>query len=173
MYERCLHEAERFLASHKDIIVPVQEVWEQVLKKSLQHKFETASLPDFTALLEGDGRFELLTSEKPLVDGQGTLFEDEEGAGAMGEMGFFSQDRVKLRRIKLPPVEEEEVETASIVRGIGATIKRHVLHVSRAGTNGKSKSQKKRPSTRRPGKTRRTSRVAKPGHRKGKLGKKR
>lgn len=168
MYEQCLQEAERFLASHKEIIVPVQEVWEQILKRSQHQKFEAASFPDFTALLEGDGRFELLTSEKSLNDG----LEEEEGEEAMGELGFLSQDRVKLRRIKIAPVEEEEeVEAASMVRGIGATMKGHVLH-ARGGTNGRQKLHKERRAKGPAPKTRRVSHVGRPSRRKKKSGKK-
>ena len=62
MYERCLNEAERILASDKDVIVPVKKIWEAVDKQRKKQGFEIPSLPDFTALLEGDARFEFMPS---------------------------------------------------------------------------------------------------------------
>ena len=62
MYERCLNEAERILASDKDVIVAVKKIWAQVEKQGRKQGFEIPSFADFTALLEGDSRFEFIPS---------------------------------------------------------------------------------------------------------------
>ena len=104
MYERCLNEAERILASEKDVIVPVKKIWEAVEKQGRAQRFEIPALPDFTALLEGDTRFEFLAS----LDENGEPPEDlpREGTDQEEELeslGFYSGDRVKLRSVELTP----------------------------------------------------------------------
>jgi hypothetical protein len=104
VYERCLNEAERILASEKDVIVPVKKIWEAVGKQGRTQGFEIPTLPDFTALLEGDMRFEFLAS----LDENGERLEDLPRDGSEQEdelesMGFYSGDRVKLRSVELTP----------------------------------------------------------------------
>ena len=104
MYERCLNEAERILASDKDVIVPVKKIWEAVEKQAKAQRFEIPALPDFTALLEGDTRFEFLAS----LDENGEPPEDLPRDGTDQEeelesLGFYSGDRVKLRSVELTP----------------------------------------------------------------------
>jgi hypothetical protein len=104
VYERCLNEAERILASDKDVIVPVKKIWEAVEKQGRAQRFEIPALPDFTALLEGDTRFEFLAS----LDENGEPIEDIHRDGTEQEeelesLGFYSGDRVKLRRVELTP----------------------------------------------------------------------
>jgi hypothetical protein len=104
VYERCLNEAERILASDKDVIVPVKKIWEAVEKQGRSQGFEIPALPDFTALLEGDMRFEFLAS----LDENGEPPEDlpREGTDQEEELeslGFYSGDRVKLRSVELTP----------------------------------------------------------------------
>jgi hypothetical protein len=104
VFERCLNEAERILASDKDVIVPVKKIWAEVEKQAKVQGFEAPSLADFTALLEGDTRFEFM----PGRDENGEPF-DELPTGDSGEepelesLGFYSGDRVKLRRVELTP----------------------------------------------------------------------
>ena len=104
MYEPCLNEAERILASDKDVIVAVKKVWLDVHREGASQGFEVPNLPDFTAMLEGDLRFEFLPTHKSLRDDledpipSVTPEEDE-----MEQMGFFSGDRVKLRKVELTP----------------------------------------------------------------------
>jgi hypothetical protein len=104
VYERCLNEAERILASDKDVIVPVKKIWEAVEKQGKSQGFEIPVLPDFTALLEGDTRFEFLAS----LDENGEPLEDLPRDGSQQEedlesLGFYSGDRVKLRSVELTP----------------------------------------------------------------------
>jgi hypothetical protein len=104
VYERCLNEAERILASDKDVIVPVKKIWDAVEKQGRAQGFEIPALPDFTALLEGDTRFEFLAS----LDENGEPIEDTPRDGTDQEeelesLGFYSGDRVKLRSVELTP----------------------------------------------------------------------
>jgi hypothetical protein len=98
MYERCLNEAERILAADRDVVVAVKKVWEQVVKYGKQQGFEVPSLVDFEAMLEADPRFEFVPSI-PTLPGQDGFPDDEENQEEMERLGFYSGDRVKLRRI--------------------------------------------------------------------------
>ena len=104
MYERCLNEAERILASDKDVIVPVKKLWEAVDKQRKKQGFEIPSLPDFTALLEGDARFEFLPSldenGEPI---DGSQHDDSDPQEELETLGFYSGDRVKLKSVELTP----------------------------------------------------------------------
>lgn len=104
MYERCLNEAERILASDKDVIVPVKKIWDAVERQGRAQGFEIPALPDFTALLEGDTRFEFLAS----LDENGEPIEDLPRDGTDQEeelesLGFYSGERIKLRSVELTP----------------------------------------------------------------------
>ena len=104
MYERCLNEAERILASDKDVIVPVKKIWESVERQGKKQGFDIPALPDFTALLEGDPRFEFMPSMdengEPL---DGSQREESDRQEELETMGFYSGDRVKLKGVELTP----------------------------------------------------------------------
>ncbi len=106
MFERTLNETERILATHKDVIVPMKELWLEVLKKSKAQHVEVPSLADFITLLEGDKRFEFLPAHHAVGFLNDSLDEDER---ELVKLGFFAEDRVKLRCIGLEPefVDEE------------------------------------------------------------------
>jgi hypothetical protein len=104
VYERCLNEAERILASEKDVIVPVKKIWLEVGKQGKVQGYDTPPLADFTALLEGDKRFEFMPSH----DENGEPFEEVAADDVVEEaeletLGFYSGDRVKLRTVELTP----------------------------------------------------------------------
>ncbi len=105
MYERCLNEAERILAADKDVIVAAKKLWMEVSREAKEQSFEAPSLPDFTAMLEGDPRFEFLPAHSSLQDDlddpHTESVSDEESE--MEQLGFFSGDRVKLRNVELTP----------------------------------------------------------------------
>ncbi|MBI2619252.1 MAG: hypothetical protein HYW57_04160 [Ignavibacteriales bacterium] len=105
VYERCLNEAERILAAEKDVIVAVKKVWTDVTKEGKNQGFEVPGLSDFTAMLEGDPRFEFLPSHKSLTeDLEDPLpYDGSPDETEMEQLGFFSGDRIKLRRIELTP----------------------------------------------------------------------
>ncbi len=166
MFERCLNEAERILATHKQVIVPVKEVWEEVAGHARSQKFETATLGDFTALLEADGRFEIIAAERNAEEVQEELFErPESDEGQLRQLGFFSENRVKLRRIKLTKDEDGEDTTPSIVRGISVSshTQQHPSRRAPKETAGKRKESAKGKKT--------GSRIRKPNRAKPKAAK--
>ncbi len=104
MYERCLNEAERILASDRDVIVPVKKVWKEVEKQGREQGFEVPSLVDFSAMLEADKRFEFVsTPNDDELDREVRSIEDDEEEMELEQLGFYAGDRVKLRRIELTP----------------------------------------------------------------------
>ena len=113
MYERCLNEAELILNVQQEPLVPVRKVWEEISRRAKMKGFEVASLSDFSAMLEGDIRFQI-------VPGQIKIQEDEEVLPdiEIEQLGFFAEDRVKLRSKKIiePIVSEDEEEVGSIRR---------------------------------------------------------
>lgn len=119
MYEKCLNEAELTLSAHKEPLLPVRTVWEEVAKRSKALQFEVASLPDFTALLEGDRRFQIIPGKEKNEDADqpnaDELELEEEG---MGQLGFYHEDRVRLRNAPVAPESpgEDEEEVGSIRR---------------------------------------------------------
>ena len=117
MYERSLSEAEVILSSKKDSLLPVSKVWEEVVKRSKIHGFVVASLPDFSALLEGDRRFKIIPAQVK-GGGEETLIETDLADEEMESLGFYSEDRVKLSasRVLEPEISEEEEEIGSIRR---------------------------------------------------------
>ncbi|HVN48049.1 MAG TPA: hypothetical protein VMU30_04425, partial [Bacteroidota bacterium] len=125
MFEKCLMEAEAILNSQKEPFVPVSMVWEEMVKRAKTKGFEVVSLPDFTALLEGDQRFQILPAKKDDDDG---LVDDENlDDPEMDQMGFFPEDRVRLRSSRVEEIEpssEEDEEISSIrVRGLVSGVK--------------------------------------------------
>jgi hypothetical protein len=113
VFERGLNEAERVLGGHREQLVPVKEVWEQVSHLAAAEGFEVAVLADFSALLEGDRRFEMIPAQGDPAGGTSGLSEGEESEeGDMEKLGFFPEDRVRLRRFaprREPNAEEEEI----------------------------------------------------------------
>ena len=104
MYERCLNEAERILAVEKDVIAPVKKVWKEVEKQGHRQGFEVPTLADFSAMLEGDSRFEFVPThnfgEEPLEEGER---DDSIEEAELETLGFYAGDRVKLRSVELTP----------------------------------------------------------------------
>ncbi len=108
MYERLLKETERYLEHRKEIVVPVKQVWDAMIKQGRSSSFTVPTLmADFECLLEGDRRFEFVIEKNSVgamsADGN-NFFEHED----MEKLGFSDDQRVKLRRIPLPRSEDEE-----------------------------------------------------------------
>jgi hypothetical protein len=118
MYEKSLNEAESFLSVQKDPIIPVRKVWEELKRSAKIKGFDVASLADFSAMLDGDRRFQIITasmtsnSENENIE-EGLLEDDD-----MENLGFCSEDRVKLRnrRVSEATVKEDDEEVGSIKR---------------------------------------------------------
>jgi hypothetical protein len=133
MYERCLNEAERMLAISKEVVLPVKEVWRQLAAEGKRRSFDVPALTDFDALLEGDKRFEIISSQTDPEPIESLFSEDsEEDESNLGSLGFYSEDRVKLRRVRMPdrgsrdPAlekvgEDDEDIVPFNVRGLSAT----------------------------------------------------
>jgi hypothetical protein len=118
VYERSLNEAELILSTRKDPLVPVREVWEEVVGRSKAEGFEVASLIDFSTMLEGDQRFQIVPAQSKNQEELETPAEGEFADEEMENLGFFSEDRVRLRmaRVIQPVVSEDEEEVGSIRR---------------------------------------------------------
>ncbi len=107
MYERLLKETERYLEHRREIVVPVKQVWDAMIKQGKSSSFTVPTLmADFECLLEGDRRFEFVIEKNAVgatsADGNDS-FEHEE----MEKLGFPDDQRVKLRRIPLPRSQDE------------------------------------------------------------------
>jgi hypothetical protein len=110
MYERLLKQTERYLGNRKEIVVPVKQVWDAMVKEGKVNNFAVPSLmADFECLLEGDKRFEFVNEEKssahldPYSD---DFLENDE----MEKLGFSDNQKMKLRRIPLP-VSDDDTES--------------------------------------------------------------
>jgi hypothetical protein len=65
MYERLLKQTERYLGNRKEIVVPVKQVWDAMVKEGKAGNFAVPPLmADFECLLEGDKRFEFVNEKK-------------------------------------------------------------------------------------------------------------
>jgi hypothetical protein len=113
MYNRSLNETERILATHKDVVVPVKEIWLEVSKQGQLQRFEVPPLVDFTTLLEGDDRFEFLPAGDELGDNYVEPIDEDEldYTADIERLGFYSEDRVRLRNIEVVEESEEEEES--------------------------------------------------------------
>lgn len=84
-----------------------------MVKRSKIGGFEVTTLADFSAMLEGDRRFQIIPAR---IEGEESDEESPTGEGfdeaEMEQLGFFPEDRVKLktsRTVEEEPGEEEEV----------------------------------------------------------------
>ncbi len=133
MYERCINEAERVLATSKQVVLPIKEVWKLLAAEGKRRSFDVPALTDFDALLEGDKRFEIISAQTEPEEIESLLSEDGEGIDSnLGTLGFFPEDRVKLRRIMLPAdtsngegiskaTDDDEEVVPFNVKGLSAT----------------------------------------------------
>ena len=107
MYERLLKQTERYLGTQKEIVVPVKQVWNAMVKEGKLNNFAVPPLmADFECLLEGDKRFEFVTETKPpahLDPYSDDFLEHDE----LEKLGFSGDQKMKLRRIPLPPSDDE------------------------------------------------------------------
>lgn len=162
MFEKCLNEAEVIVSSHKEPFVPVRVVWEEMMKRARIKGFDVVSISDFTALLEGDQRFQILPAKKGEDEGLEEVenLEDPD----MEQMGFFPEDRVRLRSSDIEeiaePTEDEEEISSIRVRGLvgGAKKSKAVVATKKAKPAAKKKivakkkkaAKKSKPAKKRP-----------------------
>ena len=112
MYERCLSEAERVLAAHKEVMVTVKTVWHEVVKHAKQQRFEVPSIADFTTMLEADNRFEFVPAHQSVVETVGLSTDDQDVEELeLESLGFFGEDCVKLKQVRfVGELDTEEAE---------------------------------------------------------------
>lgn len=97
-----MDEIEKILENEEDIIIPVKKAWKII---QFNEDFKDVSIPSlgkFIELVKKDERFEFMP---PLSYGQmyADLTEDEKVKREidMEELGFFSGERIKLKRVQL------------------------------------------------------------------------
>jgi hypothetical protein len=141
MYERCLNEAERMLATSKEVVLPIKHLWKTLAEEGRRRTFDVPSLTDFDALLEGDKRFEIISAQTDPEEIEALALENgEEIDSSLGTLGFYPEDRVKLKRVKpmgqipggsalLKEIEDDEEVVPLNVRGLSTT--RPVARVGR------------------------------------------
>jgi hypothetical protein len=115
VYERCLNEAEHVLVAENEDLVSVKTLWNAVSRRGKNQGFDVPMLGDFTALLEGDRRFDIIPTE----EGEAGLdaFEgSEEEIGEMEKLGVSPEDRVRLHRRSNPSEVDADEEITSIHR---------------------------------------------------------
>ena len=154
MYERCLNEAESILSVQQEPLAPVRQVWEEIVKRSKIKGFEVASLSDFSAMLEGDSRFQIVPAQIKIQEDEEILPDVEIEDSEMEQLGFFSEDRVKLRskRIVETVISEDEEEVGSIRRMAfaGQTVKSKNISTNKKASTVSKKSVKKSPKKKTP-----------------------
>ena len=135
MYERCLNEAELILSVQQEPLAPVRQVWEEIVKRSKIKGFEVAALSDFSAMLEGDNRFQIVPAQIKIQEDDEILPDIEIADSDMEQLGFFSEDRVKLRSRKIVEtvISEDEEEVGSIRRMAfaGKTVKSKNISINK------------------------------------------
>ena len=119
MYEKSLNEAESVLRNQREPLIPVRKVWEEVVERSKVAGFEVAALADFSAMLEGDRRFQIIPARVETEEsGEGQPSGEEIENVEMEQLGFFPEDRVKLRTVQVVGANrsDEDEEVGSIRR---------------------------------------------------------
>lgn len=131
------------LATSKEIVLPIKEVWKLLAAEGKRQSFDVPALTDFDALLEGDKRFEILSAQTDPDELEAAVLEDGEEIDAnLGTLGFYAADRVKLRRIAFAgpgpngagkeKLREEDEEVVPLnVRGLSATRPVHPVEKNR------------------------------------------
>jgi hypothetical protein len=146
VYERCLNEAELILSVRQEPLTPVRQVWEEIVKRSKIKGFEVTSLSDFSAMLEGDNRFQIVPAQIKIPGDEEILPDVEIEDSDMEQLGFFSEDRVKLRskRTVETVISEDEEEVGSIRRMAfaGQTVKSKNISVNKKATIASKRSIK-------------------------------
>ncbi len=108
MYDRLLKQTERYLEGRKEVVVPVKQVWEAMIKLGKAENFTVPSLmADFECLLEGDHRFEFVLESGSRMRGSPDLEELLEH-DELEKFGFVNDQKVKLRRLSSRSKDSEE-----------------------------------------------------------------
>ena len=146
MYEKSVNEAELILTTQKDAIAPVRKIWEEVVRRAKAEGFAVTSLSDFSAMLDGDRRFQIIPAQiKNQEDDEIPIDPELEDSG-MENLGFFSEDQVKLRtaRVIERQINEEDEEIGSIRRRafVSNALKKNTVVIKKNGTSLSHKTSK-------------------------------
>ena len=154
MYEKLLTETERFLVRRKEPLAPIKTLWQSVHREGLRQGFAVPSLVDFSCLLDGDKRFEVVMSgEVGGKAGEADLLDNEE----MEKLGFLGGQFVRLR-LAARRADDDEVDADDTVededdllldRAVLAeprSIVRVKKNTTAAGKSSAASSAKKRPA---------------------------
>jgi hypothetical protein len=150
VYERSINEAELILSTQKDSQAPVRKIWEEVVRRSKADGFEATSLPDFSAMLEGDRRFIIIPAQIKSQETLDASADAELDDLEMDRLGFFSEDQVKLRiaRVIESTVSEDDEEIGSIRRRafVSHSVKTNTVNVKKNGSAASPKTVTKEKS---------------------------
>lgn len=123
MYERSLNVAEAILREAKKPWLSVRELWDTVQQQSKEKNFEVPPLPDFTAMLDGDPRFQIIPAREEGEPIPELPPDSEIDVEEMERLGFYPEDRVRLTSVPVPDlvdaeasISEDEEEVGSIRR---------------------------------------------------------
>jgi hypothetical protein len=144
VYERSVNEAELILTTQKDALAPVHKIWEEVVRRAKTEGFAVTSLSDFSAMLEGDRRFQIIPAKIKNQEDQETPIDAEIEDSGMEHLGFFSEDQVKLRtaRVIERPINEDDEEIGSIRRRAFVSHNAKKINTKVIKKNGSSASHK-------------------------------
>ncbi len=141
MYERSLNEAESFLQATEKPWLSVRELWNEVVRLSQVDNFEVAPLAEFTAMLDADPRFQIIPAREegepvPELPPDSDIEEDE-----MEQLGFYSEDRVRLKAKPFPAAEQSEESIVGEEEEVGSIRRRAFVTSARksAKKGGKKK----------------------------------
>ncbi len=96
MYEKLLSEAEKILEEQKEKELPILAMWDAMMERSEQLKFEMPeNIGDFECLLEADKRF-IFSDNKLAEELDEVDVSEEEGEYEVGEEFFAVEEIEKL-----------------------------------------------------------------------------
>jgi hypothetical protein len=147
MYERLLKQTERYLGNRKEIVVPVKQVWDAMVKEGKADNFAVPSLmADFECLLEGDKRFEFV-NEKSSSRSRNPYSDDFLEHDEMEKLGFSDNQKMKLRRIPLPASDDDAESVDALDSAISMEELGEELEDSALFDSGSASATRGTPST--------------------------
>lgn len=157
MYEKLLTEAENILEEQKTKELPILELWDAMLERSEQLKFEMPeNIGDFECLLEADKRFVFIDNkiaeELDVVDvgeeeGEYEVGEDYFAVEEMEKLGFNQHQIVGLRKYQknlLSDDDDEDFMVKPKLSAVKTSVKKSVSKKSVGSSSKSSKSTKKK-----------------------------
>ncbi|MCX7984269.1 MAG: hypothetical protein N3A63_05145 [Bacteroidetes bacterium] len=151
MYERSLNAAEEILKQSSKPLMSVRELWNQVVQQSKEQHFDVPLLPDFTTMLDGDPRFQIIPARQEGEDMPELSPESGIDFEEMERLGFYPEDRVRLKTGEVPQIDEEELPISEEEEEVGSIRRRaFVDQVSKEKKRISKKKHKGRTVVRKP-----------------------